>query len=272
MERPFAGRRAIVTGAAGGMGRSHARRLARLGADVAIFDVDLDVAARWNETLEADTVADEIRGFGVECIAVQVDLTDAQATQAAVEQVVAKWATIDILVNNAGGAITPFDRSAPTATSDEDARRVIDVNLMSTVNCCRAVAPHLRRPGASIINIGTIGVETEIAGGRLALYSAAKAAVVRYTRSLAVELGPDGIRANALSPGLIETARIQALAASRPGLGGADAPAAGIPLRRTGTPEDVSAVVEFLAGDLSAYVTGDHLRAGGGIHLTSDGR
>ena len=271
MERPFAGKRAIVTGAAGGMGRSHARRLARLGADVAIFDVDLEVAARWNEPLEADTVADEIRAFGVECIAVQVDLTDATATHAAVDHVVAEWTTIDILVNNAGGAITPFDRSTPTGTSDEDARRVIDVNMMSTLNCCRAVAPHLRRPGASIINIATIGVETETAGGRIALYSAAEAAVVRYNRSLAVELGPDGIRANALSPGLIETARIKALAAARPGLGGDD-PAAAIPLRRTGTPDDVSAVVEFLAGDLSAYVTGDHLRAGGGIHLISDGR
>jgi len=266
MDRSFTGKRAIVTGGAGGMGRSHARRLARLGADVAIFDIDLEVATRWNEPLEAETVADEIRAFGVECIAVQVDLTDAAATQAAIDQVVARWPTIDIMVNNAGGAITPFDRSTPTGTSDEDARRTIDVNLMSAVNCCRAVAPHLRRPGASIINIATIGVETETAGGRLALYSAAKAAVVRYTRSLAVELGPEGIRANSLSPGLIETARIKALSASRPGLGGDD-PAASIPLRRTGTPDDVSAVVEFLAGDLSAYVTGDHIRAGGGIDL-----
>ena len=248
------------------MGRAHALRLARLGADVAIFDLDLNVAARWDEQLEADTVADEIRAQGVESIAVEVDLTNAEATQAAVDQVVAEWQLIDILVNNAGGAVTPYERSAPTITTDDDAHRVVDVNLFSTINCCRAAAPHLRRPGASIVNITTIGVETEIDGGRLALYSAAKAAVVRYTRSLAVELGPDGIRANALSPGLIQTARIKALEASRPKLGGDD-PATTIPLRRMGVPEDVSAVVEFLAGDLSAYVTGDHIRAGGGIHI-----
>ena len=266
MEHSFKGKRAIVTGGAGGMGRSHALRLARHGADVAIFDIDLEIAKRWDETLDADTVADEIRALGVECIAVQVDLTDSAATQAAIDHVVAEWTTIDIMVNNAGGAVTPYERSTPTTTTAEDTRRVIDLNLVSTVNCCRAVAPYLRRPGASIINIATIGVETESAGGRLALYSAAKAAVVRYTRSLAVELGPEGIRANSLSPGLIETARIKALAALRPGLGGAD-PAATIPLRRTGTPDDVSNVVEFLASDLAAYVTGDHLHVGGGIDL-----
>lgn len=266
MERSLEGKRAIVTGGAGGMGRSHAHRLARLGADVAIFDVDLAVSARWNEELQADTVAEEIRGYGADCIAVEVDLTSAAATQAAVEQVVAAWGAIDIVVNNAGGAVTPFNQSTPTLTTDEETRRIIDLNLMATVNCCRAVAPHLRRPGASIINIGTIGVDTEAVGGRLALYAAAKAAVVRYTRSLAVELGPDGIRANTLSPGLIETARIRAQAAARPGLGGED-PAAAIPLRRTGTPDDVSAVVEFLASDLSGYVTGDHIRVGGGIDL-----
>ncbi len=266
MERTFAGKRAIVTGGAGGMGRSHARRLARLGADVAIFDIDLNVASRWNEQLEADTIADEIRGFGVDCIAVEVDLTSATATQAAIDQVVAAWPVIDILVNNAGGALTPYDRSAPTVTTDDDARRVVDLNLMSTVNCCRSVAPHLRRPGASIINIATLGVETEIIGGRLALYSAAKAAVVRYTRSLAVELGPEGIRANALSPGLIETARIKALETSRPGMAGED-PTSTIPLRRVGVPDDVSAVVEFLASDLAGYVTGDHIKVGGGIDL-----
>jgi 3-oxoacyl-[acyl-carrier protein] reductase len=266
MPGQLSGKRAIVTGGAGGMGRNFALRLARLGADVAIFDIDLDVAKKWNEELSAPTVADEITAFGVNALAVQVDLTDGAATTAAVDKVVAEWSTIDVLVNNAGGAITPYDRSMPTVTTEEDAHRIVDINLMSTINCCRAAAPHLRRPGASVINISTIGVDTEIVGGRLAVYAAAKAAVVRYTRSLAVELGPDGIRANSVAPGLIETARIRAMAASRPNMAGED-PAATIPLRRTGRPEDVAAVVEFLAGDLSAYVTGENIRAGGGIHL-----
>jgi NAD(P)-dependent dehydrogenase (short-subunit alcohol dehydrogenase family) len=253
------------------MGRSHALRLARLGADVAIFDIDLAVASKWNEQLQADSVADEIRALGVDALAVEVDLTDAAATDAAVAQVVGQWPAIDILVNNAGGAFTPFERSSPTTTSDEDTRRIVEINLLSTVNCCRAAAPHLRRPGAAIVNIATIGVDVEIAGGRLALYAAAKAAVVRYTRSLALELGPEGIRANCIAPGLIETARIKTMAASRPGVGDEDQATRTIPLRRAGRPEDVSAVVEFLTGELSAYVTGEYIRVGGGIKLTPAG-
>ncbi|GAB3082160.1 SDR family NAD(P)-dependent oxidoreductase [Nocardioides zeae] len=266
MSGVLANRRAIVTGGAGGMGRAHALRLASLGADVAIIDIDLDVAQRWQEELTAPTVADEIRALGVRSIAIQADITDAAAADAAVAQVVREWSGLDILVNNAGGAVTPYDRSTATTTTDEDVRRVVDLNLIGTVNMCRAAAPHLTRPGGSVVNIATIGVDVEAGTGQLALYAAAKAAVVRYTRSLAVELGPEGIRANALSPGLIQTARIRALAASRPGAGGGD-PAAGIPLRRVGDPDDVSKAVAFLAGDDAAYVTGENLRVGGGIHL-----
>jgi NAD(P)-dependent dehydrogenase (short-subunit alcohol dehydrogenase family) len=268
MNEPLSGKRAIVTGGAGGMGRAHALRLARLGADIAILDIDLEVAKKWNEELNAPTVADEIRSLGVQCLAIELDLTDTAAVDAAIGQVAHEWQAIDILVNNAGGAITPYDRSSPTTTTDEETRRVLEVNFISTVNCCRAAAPHLRRPGASVINIATIGVDIDSPGGRLALYDAAKAAVVRYTRSLALELGPAGIRANCVSPGLIETARIRSLAASRPGLGGTN-PAESIPLRRTGRPDDVSAAVEFLAGEQSGYITGENIRVGGGIHLAS---
>lgn len=270
MSGPLHGKAIIVTGAAGGMGRAHALRLAGLGADVAVFDVDLDIARRWNEELTAASVVDEIRARGVRGIAIQVDLTDAAATQAAVEQVVGRWEHIDVLVNNAGGAITPYERSTPTTTSDHDARRVVEANLITTVNCCRAAAPHLRRPGASIVNIATGGVDTEVPGAHLALYAASKAAVVRYTRSLALELGPAGIRANTVAPGFIETARIRALASSRPALGD-DVATRTIPLRRNGNEADVSAVVEFLAGDLSAYVTGECIRVNGGMHLSPPG-
>jgi NAD(P)-dependent dehydrogenase (short-subunit alcohol dehydrogenase family) len=266
MPQVLAGKRAIVTGGACGMGLEHARHLARLGADIAIFDIDLEVSKRWNHKLNGQTVVDDIRGLGVNCIAIQVDLTSAAATQAAVDQIVTQWPEIDILVNNAGGAVTPFERSSPTLITDEDTHRVVNVNLMSTVNCCRAVAPYLRRPGASIINIATTNAEMEVSGGKLALYAASKAAVIRYTRSLAVELGPEGIRANALSPGYVETPRIVAQAAARPGLSGNDL-SGKIPLRRSGRSEDVSRVVEFLAGPMSGYVTGNNIRVSGGMEL-----
>ena len=267
--RTLAGKRAVITGGGGGMGRAHALRLARLGADIAIFDIDLEVAKRWGEEVPAPTVADEIRDLGVQCLAVEADLSRAEQAAAAIGQVVEEWSTIDILVNNAGGAVTPIDRSTPTSTSDEDARRVLDVNFFTTINCCRAAAPHLRRPGAAIVNIATIGVDIEVPGGRLALYAASKAAVARYTRSLALELGPDGIRVNCISPGLIETPRIRAQSAAR-GLGD-PGQAQTVPLRRLGTSDDVSAVVEFLVTDLSGYVTGECIRAGGGLHLTPAG-
>jgi len=267
MSRELAGKRAIITGAAGGMGLEHARYLARLGADIAIFDIDLEVAKKWNDELYGDTVVDDIKSLGVDCIAIQVDVTDGAATQAAVDKVVAQWPVIDILVNNAGGAAAPFERSSPTTISEEDTHRVVNVNLMSTVNCCRAVAPHLRRPGASIVNIATVNAEMEVPGGKQALYGASKAAVVRYTRSLAVELGPEGIRANSVSPGYIETARIVAQAALRPGVSGPEL-LSKIPLRRSGQTKDVSPVVAFLAGPLSGYVTGNNIRVSGGMELT----
>jgi NAD(P)-dependent dehydrogenase (short-subunit alcohol dehydrogenase family) len=260
------GKKAIITGGAGGMGLAHARHLARLGADVAIFDIDLKIAKRWDEKLDAPTVAEEIRGLGVDCLTVQVDLTSAVATQAAIEQVVAKWSAIDIVINNAGGALVPYEASTATTTLDADVQRVITANLMTTVNCCRAVTPYLRRPGASIINIGSVNADVEVSGARLALYGASKAAVARYTRSLAVELGPDGIRANTLSPGVVMTARIAAQQKLRPGFTSNEV-LDKIPLRRLGQPQDVSRVVEFLAGPLSEYVTGNNIRVSGGMEL-----
>ncbi|KAF2216134.1 hypothetical protein CERZMDRAFT_33321, partial [Cercospora zeae-maydis SCOH1-5] len=174
---------------------------------------------------------------------------------------------IDILVNNAGGTIIPIDVSSPATISEVDAHRVVDINFMSTINCCRAVAPYLRRPGASIINIGTVNAEWEAPGAKQALYSAVKAAVIRYTRSLAVELRPEGIRANCISPGYIETPRVAAQAALRPGLSRNEL-LSDIPLRRPGRSEDVSSVVAFLASASSGYVTGNNIRVSGGLKLT----
>ncbi|KAF2210275.1 hypothetical protein CERZMDRAFT_86321 [Cercospora zeae-maydis SCOH1-5] len=259
-------KKAIITGAAGGMGLEHARHLARLGIDIVIFDIDLEVAKKWNDKLAGETVVDDIRSLGVDCIALQVDLTNGTETQAAVDKVVAQWPIIDILINNAGGAAAPFEFSSPTTIREADTHRVVNINLMSTINCCRAVAPYLRRPGASIINIGTINAEWEAPGAKQALYGAAKAAVIRYTRSLAVELGPKGIRANTVSPGYVETPRIAAQAALRPGVSGSDL-VSKIPLGRVGRSEDVSAVVAFLAGPSSGFVTGNNIRVSGGMEL-----
>lgn len=262
---PLAGRHAIVTGAGGGMGRQHALRLAHLGADVVVLDRDLEAWRRYGENVAHGSVAAEIEAMGRRSIGVEVDLSDPARATDAIDLAVDAFGMIDVLVNNAGGAVTPIDRSQASISTPEDTELLWRANMLTTLNCCRAATPHLNRPGASVINIATGGVDIDTVNGSNAVYAALKAAVVRYTRSLAVELGPSGVRANSIAPGLIETARIKTLAAER-GLG-TPGQIAGIPLRRFGKPEDISSVVEFLATDMSAYVTGECIRVTGGSEL-----
>ena len=263
--RRLEGKVAIVTGAGGGMGRGYALHLARLGADVAIFDKDLSSGKRWGEY--ADSVANEIRDLGQRVVAVEGDLSVRSQAQAAVEEAARELGPIDILVNNAGGMLTPIERSRPTVIPDEDIETLMGANFLSAVYCCQAAAPLLTRPGASIINIVTFGVFAGEPGARGSIYAAAKAALLNYTRNLAVECGPDGIRANCIAPGLILTARVAATAKER---GVATAEQTGsIPLRRLGQVDDMLGSLEFLASDMSRYITGECITVAGGAGLTS---
>jgi NAD(P)-dependent dehydrogenase (short-subunit alcohol dehydrogenase family) len=262
----LAGKTAIVTGAARGLGRAYALRLARLGADVAVIDVDLDGAAAFGETLTAPSVSAEIEALGRKSIGIQADLTRRDAVVDAIARVHAAFGRIDILVNNAGGAITPAGRSKPSITPDEDIERNFDVNLMSTIYCCQAVAPIMKaQQSGVIVNTSSTAARMVAPGGALSLYGVAKAAVTHFTRNLAAELGPFGIRANCIAPGVMLTARVRALAQER-GIGTASE-AERIPLRRLGEPEDCAGVVEFLATDLSRYVTGQCISVCGGAAL-----
>jgi NAD(P)-dependent dehydrogenase (short-subunit alcohol dehydrogenase family) len=261
------GKTALVTGGARGLGRAYALRLASLGADVAIVDLNLDGAAEFGEQLGAPSVAAEIEQLGRRSLGIQADLTRRDDAFRAVEAARAALGRIDILVNNAGGAITPAERSRASATPEEDTRLLMDVNFMSTVHCCQAVAPLMKAQGGGVIvNISSQSGITTYNQGLLAVYAAAKAAVTHYTRYLAAELGPHGIRANCLAPGVMLTARVAAQAAAR-GIG-TDAEAAKVPLRRLGQVEDCAGVLEFLATDLSQYVTGQVVSVCGGAVLT----
>lgn len=261
------GKVAVVTGGAGGIGRAYAIRLALLGADVAIIDIDLGIAVRNGEVLSAASVMEEVKAQGGRSIGVEADLSQREQAVDAIAQVARDLGSIDILVNNAGGAITPIDRSRASDTSVEDAEALFGVNFYSMVHCCQAAIPHLRKKGGVVVNVATTGIDRTPADGRIAMYSASKAAVLRYTQSLAVELGPDGIRVNCIAPGIIESARIKALAAVR-NLG-TEAQAMANPLRRLGTPEDCAGVLEFFVSDLSRYVTGECIRVSGGSTLVS---
>jgi NAD(P)-dependent dehydrogenase (short-subunit alcohol dehydrogenase family) len=261
------GKTAIVTGGARGLGRAYALRLASLGADVAIIDLRLDGAAEFGEQLSAPSVAAEIEQMGRRGFGIQADLTQRQQAFDAVASAFRALGRVDILVNNAGGAITPAERSYASLTPEEDTRTLMDVNFMSTVHCCQAVAPIMKKQGGGVIvNISSQSGITTYNQGLLAVYAASKAAVTHYTRYLAAELGPDNIRANCLAPGIMLTARVAAQAKAR-GIG-TDAEAAKVPLRRLGQVEDCAGVLEFLATDLSQYVTGQVVSVCGGAVLT----
>lgn len=261
------GKVAIVTGGARGLGRAYALRLARLGADVAVFDIDLQGASKFGEVLSAPTVVAEIDALGRRGLAVQADLGQRAAVEDAVARVLRELGRIDILVNNAGGAITPVERSKPSIVPDEDVRLIMDANFMSTLHCCQAVIPTMKaQESGVIVNTASVAAWMIGRGGNLSLYGVSKAAVTHLTRDLAAELGPFGIRVNAIAPGVMLTARVKSLAEQR-GIG-TEAEARRIPLRRLGEPEDCAGVIEFLVGDLSRYVTGQCISVCGGTSLT----
>jgi len=258
---------AVVTGAARGIGRAYALRLAAMGFDVAVLDRDLDAAAEFGETLEAGSVAEEVGLLGRRGLGIEADLLDHRQLTGAVEAVVESFGRIDLLVNNAGGAFAPIERSWASRFTREDYDAMLDLNLRSTVEMCQAVVPHMLRDGGVIVNIASMAaLIPAVRGGRLAHYGSAKSAVVTYTRFLAAELGPFGIRVNAIAPGTIATSRNRAQAAQR------DIGTSGdldrIPLRRLGTEADCAGTLEFLASDLSGYVTGQCISVCGGRVLT----
>lgn len=264
----LAGQVAIVTGAARGIGRAYAHRLAQLGADVAIADIDLDSAREFDEALTAPTVMDEIRAMGRRSIGVQGDLTRRGAARELVARTLAELGRIDILVNNAGGAFTPVERSTALQMPDEDMAAMHGVNYLTMVHCCQEAAPAMReRKSGAIVNVATmVALDPAKAGGRLAPYAIAKTAVVQYTRLLAAELGPDGIRVNCISPGGMLTARILKQSAGRNMH--TEKETRRIPLRRFGNSEDCANVLEFLVTPLSGYVTGQCISVCGGAVLT----
>lgn len=261
LEPKLKGRVALVTGAGRGLGRAYALRLARLGADVVINDIRLDAAKEFDEALSAATVMDECKAFGVRSIGIVADVGKKAEVDAMVARTVAELGSLDILVCNAGGQLRPAtDGRADAATMPEDdVRFLLDVNLMSTIFCCQAAAREMKKRGwGRIVNASSTAA---YGGGGLVAYGIGKAGIVRFTRALARELGPFGIRANAIAPALIGTSRAFAQFPERKHAG------KDIPLRRVGDPEDAAKVVEFLVTDLSDYVTGQVIAICGGLSL-----
>lgn len=270
-EKKLSGKVALITGGARGLGRGYALRLAGLGADIAIVDRNLksaDVYEFEKSQMTAPTVMDECKALGVRAIGLEADLTDRTITEKAVADIVDQLGRIDIAICNAGGGTATFadEREAdkkesgdigttgrPSDCPQHMLLRVLDINLMTCMYTCMAVAPYMKKQksGKIVTASSTAGLD---AMGGYHPYGTAKAAIIHYTRSLAQELGPYNINVNSIAPGIIRTGR----------LGDRSHMAKRIPLRREGTIEDCAKVVEFLVTDLSDYVTGKTITIDGG--------
>ena len=262
------GKVAIVTGAARGLGRAYARRLAGLGAKVAVTDLNLKSFEEFEaeaKAMTADSTVAEIEAGGGSAIGIEMDVCDETAVNAMVQRVIAAWGRVDILVCNAGGGRgRPVDTKASTL-DPALLHLVTGMNLFGTVYCCNAVAPVMKQQrSGKIVTVSSVAGLSASSDGGYAHYGAAKAAIAHYTRYLAHDLGQYNITANCIAPGTIGTGRI--MASVIPGSSRANRdPAARIAMKRVGTVEDCAKVVEFLTTDLSDYVTGAVIPIDGGL-------
>ena len=237
------GQTAIVTGAATGIGEAIARRLASAGAAVGVADLNLKGAT------------EVARSIGGEAFPLEIDISRSESVNAAIHTVAARRKRIDILVNNAGIA----GKAAPLREqTDEDWQGVIAVNLLGVVYCTRAVIPHMReRRYGRVVNIASIAGKE--GNPNMSPYSATKAAVIGFTKSVGKEVATEGICVNAVAPAVIRTHILDQLTPEQ-----VDYMTQRIPMRRTGTPEEIAAVVHFLASPDCSFVTGQCYDASGG--------
>ena len=240
------GRTAIVTGAAQGIGRAIAEALAQAGADIAVADLD--------PSRSAETVA-AVENIGRKALNLKVNVAEAGETKSMVEQVLKVWGKVDILVNNAG--ITRD--GLLLRMKEEDWNLVLQINLNGTFNCTKAVLqPMTKQRYGRIVNIASIvGV---IGNAGQANYSASKAAVIGFTKTVGREYASRNVTVNAVAPGFIDTAMTHGLSADVK-----DTLLKQIPLGRLGTPADIAAAVRFLVSEEAAYITGHVLHVNGGM-------
>lgn len=254
MTQRLAGRVALVTGAARGLGAAIALRLAQDGAHVTLVDLAADVEA----------AAAALREQGFKAAARMADVSSEAAVKALVDGVAAEQGVLDIVVNNAG--ISPKRDGRKWFVHEMDLEgwnRVLAVNLTSMFLVCQAAMPHLKRSRCGrVINISSQSARTKpmSTSGH---YAASKAGVTGFSRALAVELGPSGVTVNCVAPGVIETEMFKAFTQEQ-----RDAAQKQVPLQRLGQPSDIAAAVSYLASDDGAYLTGTTIDVNGGLFMT----
>jgi NAD(P)-dependent dehydrogenase (short-subunit alcohol dehydrogenase family) len=248
------GQVAVVTGAGRGIGRATAALLARCGAAVVVAEID---------EAAADEAAAEIGAAGGRALPVRTDITDDASARACIERAVGAFGGLHILVNNAGSTV----RKRLEDTLPEEWDRVVAGNLNGCYLMSRHAIPAMRRSGGgSIVHVASWHARSTVP--RFAAYAATKAAVLGLTRQMALDCGPDGIRVNAVAPGIIATGRWQAYLETLPPERREAAVRETLalqPLGRIGTPEDVAGAILFLVSDLAAYVSGATLFVDGAM-------
>jgi NAD(P)-dependent dehydrogenase (short-subunit alcohol dehydrogenase family) len=244
----LSGKRALVTGAGQGNGRAIALGLAAHGADIVASDVDLAGAER---------TAAELRGSGGNAFAFRLDVTDAAACRTLAQTIARDIGDISILINNAG-IIIREGLDSPRAA--ENWRRVLDVNLTGVFNVTHAFLPALRKTRGAIVNLGSIA--SFVGVGDTLGYAPSKGGVKLLTQALARDLARDGIRVNAIAPGVIETAMTEVTRNDPARLAGF---VGRTPLGRVGQPEELVGPVVFLVSEMASYVSGVTLPVDGGF-------
>lgn len=249
---------AVVTGGAQGLGLGIVEELAKRGARVTIADLRIEKARK---------AAEGLKGKGLAVDAAALDVTDSAAVTRCFDQIVEKRGRLDILVNSAGVGqkVTPV-----VELDDAEWHRVIEVTLTGTFYCCRAAARHMeKRESGSIVNIASINGQNPAA--LVASYNVAKAGVIMFTRSLALELAAYRVRVNAVSPGPVYTEFNKTVMAQRCKTLGLtedqliEKIRSSIPLGRWGEPEDIANAVAFLCSPCSSWMTGEVIRVSGGL-------
>jgi len=243
------GRTAFVTGAARGIGCGIARGLAEAGARVALVDRDGEAARG---------AARELAAEGLECLALEADVTRKDQVEAAVETILGRWGRLDIAVNNAG-----ICHNAPSAElAEQDWDRVLAVDLKAVFLCAQAAGRRMIAQGSgSIINIASMSAQVVNFPQPQAAYNAAKAGVVQLTRSLAAEWAPHGVRVNSISPGYVNTSLLE------PGKSLQPQWLERTPQKRLGEPWEIGAAAVYLASEAARFCTGTDLVVDGGYTL-----
>jgi NAD(P)-dependent dehydrogenase (short-subunit alcohol dehydrogenase family) len=245
----LSGEVALVTGAGSGIGEAIAMTLAQAGAGVAVADLSSESATR---------VADAICGAGGKALAIQMDIGDPASIQAAISRLHAELGPISILVNNAATWVVKEFKD----TTPEEVDRVVGVTLVGTINVTRAALPDVIERHGRVIN--TISDSARTGERFMSVYAAAKAGLIGLTKSLAKEVGRDGVTVNGVSPGTTSTPGGSAFIEAA---GGPEKLARGYPMGRIGEPQDIANAVLFFASPLSSWITGQILSVSGGFTM-----